>query len=221
MREMERPVEEREADGVEGDLWRDSHPIVLASKSLGRRLALQQTGLPFEAHPAEVDERTIEARIVAEGGGPDAVVAALSAAKALEISRRFPNSLVIGADQAASCAGQIFGKPADLAAAKAQLSILSGTAHRLHSGLAIAREGRILRETVGHADLVMRVLTDEFVDCYVARVGDAVLNSAGAYQVEGLGAHLFESISGDHWTILGLPLMQLLAFLREIGAVRG
>lgn len=205
--------------GGQDRLWRDPHPLLLASKSFGRQLALRQTGIPFEAHPAEIDEREIERRVAREGGGPDDIVAALSRAKALKISRQFPHALVVGADQAASCAGKIFGKPADMAAAKGQLAFLSGRAHRLHSGVALARGGAILAETAVHADLTMRALTEEFLDCYLTRVGDAVLGSAGAYQVEGLGVHLFDRIDGDHWTILGLPLLQLLALLRQAGAL--
>lgn len=221
MRETGRPVDRLEGNGFRGGLWREARPLLLASKSLGRRLVLQQTGLPFEAHPAKVDERSIESQILVGGGGPDDVVAALSRAKALQISRRFPQSLVIGADQAASCAGKIFGKPQDFDAAKRQLRFLSGRSHRLHSGLALVRGGVLLGETVAHADLVLRGLTEEFLDCYFSSVDDTVLSSAGAYQVEGLGVHLFESIAGDHWTILGLPLLHLLALLRKLGALRG
>lgn len=212
-------MEKAGARGGRDRLWRHPEPLLLASKSFGRQLALRQTGLPFEAHPAEIDEREIERRIAGEGGGPDDIVAALSRAKALKISWEFPQALVVGADQAASCAGKIFGKPADMGAAKRQLAFLSGRAHRLHSGVALAKGGALLGETVVHADLTMRALTEEFLDCYLARAGEAVLGSAGAYQVEGLGVHLFARIDGDHWTILGLPLLELLALLRQAGAL--
>lgn len=181
--------------------WRETQALLLASKSAGRRLALSQAALPFEVLPAEIDERAVERRVIRDGGGPDAVVLALSRAKALKISKDHPGRLVVGADQAGSLDGQIFGKPADLAAAKRQLAALSGRSHRLHSGFALARGEEILFEAVAHADLSMRRLDDAFIEAYLAAVGDLALNSAGAYQIEGLGAHLFEKIAGDHWTL--------------------
>ncbi len=204
-----------------GQFWLDPHPLILASKSAGRRLALRQTGIPFIVAPARVDERGIERRVQAEGGGPDAVVSMLARAKALAVSSDNPRSLVLGADQAASCEGRLFGKPASLADAKRQLTFLAGRTHRLHSGLALARGGVPLFETVAHADLRMRRLGDEFLDAYLAAAGDAVLSCAGAYEVEGLGVHLFSDIVGDHWTIMGLPLLPLLDALRREGALLG
>lgn len=199
--------------------WRETQALLLASKSAGRRLALSQAALPFEVLPAEIDERAVEGQVIRDGGGPDAVVLSLSRAKALKISKDRPGRLVVGADQAGSLDGQIFGKPADLAAAKRQLAALSGRTHRLHSGFALARGEEILFEAVAHADLSMRRLDEAFIEAYLAAVGDLALNSAGAYQIEGLGAHLFEKIAGDHWTILGLPLLELLAALRREGAL--
>jgi septum formation protein len=202
-------------------LWLLSQPLLLASKSAGRRLALSQANIPFDVVPAEIDERAIEAQVIRSGGDPDAVVLALSRAKALKIAQAHPGRLVLGADQAGSLEGQIFGKPADLSAAKHQLSALSGRRHRLHSGFALARDDRVLFDAVAHADLTMRQLDDAFLDAYLEAVGDVALTSAGAYQIEGLGAHLFEKIEGDHWTILGLPLLELLSTLRREGALLG
>ncbi|HTO80255.1 MAG TPA: Maf family protein [Methylocystis sp.] len=201
--------------------WVEPQPLLLASKSEGRRLALFQAAIPFEVAPAEVDERAIEARVIRAGGDPDAVVLALSRAKALTISQAHPGRLVVGADQAGSLEGQIFGKPEDLPAAKRQLSTLSGRVHRLHSGFALARGDKVLFEAVAHADLTMRRLDEAFLDAYLAAAGDVAVKSAGAYQIEGLGAHLFEKIAGDHWTILGLPLIELLSALRGEGALLG
>jgi len=202
-------------------LWRAGGPLILASKSLGRQLALQQTAIPFVAKPANLDERGLEQEILDSGGGADAVVLALACAKALAVSKEEPNSYVLGADQAASCEGRLFGKPESLEAAARQLRFLSGRSHRLHSGLALVRNGKILFETVCHADLTMRDLSDEFIAAYLAASCDSVLGSAGAYQIEGLGAHLFSAVEGDHWTILGLPLLPALDALRREGALFG
>jgi septum formation protein len=210
-----------EESGKRPAFWLESQPLLLASKSEGRRLALSQAAIPFEVAPAEIDERAIEAEVICAGGDPDAVVLALSRAKALNLSQALPERLVVGADQAGSLEGRIFGKPADMAAAKRQLAALSGRPHRLHSGFALARGDRILFEVVVHADLYMLRLDDAFLDAYLAAVGDVALRSAGAYQIEGLGAHLFEKIAGDHWTILGLPLLELLSALRREGALSG
>jgi septum formation protein len=205
--------------GPESGFWLESKPLALASKSEGRRLALAQTGIPFTVDPADVDERAIEALIRGRGGGPDAIALELAKAKALAVAARERDRWVLGADQVASCADQMFGKPADLARAAEQLRFLSGRAHRLHSAVALARNDRIVFETVARADLDMRPLSETFLQAYLARAGDKVLTSAGAYQVEGLGAHLFLEIRGDHWTIMGLPLLPVLDALRREGAL--
>jgi septum formation protein len=200
-------------------LWLDAAPLVLASKSVGRRMALAQAGLPFEAEPADIDERRIEAEVAAAGGGADEVAARLARDKALAVSAVKPGALVLGADQVASCAGRRFGKPADRAAAAEQLRFLSGRPHRLHSAVALVRDGALVFETVAHADLTMRSVSDAFLARYLGLVGLEVTTSAGAYQIEGLGVHLFERIDGDHWTILGLPLLPVLEALRREGAL--
>lgn len=204
---------------LESGLWRLEAPLVLASKSAGRRLALAQTGVSFDVMPADIDERALEADIVAGGGGGDEIAAALARAKALAVSAQAPDRYVIGADQVASCDGRNFGKPADMPAAKRLLEFLSGRTHRLHSAIAITRRGAVIFETVAHADMTMRSLSEAFIDAYLGEVGDNALASAGGYQVEGLGVHLFEAIDGDHSTILGLPLLPLLGALRREGAL--
>ncbi len=205
----------------EGLFWLAPKPLILASKSRGRRLVLEQTGIPFEASPAEIDERGLERTIIGQGGGADAVVCELARAKALLISAESPDSFVLGADQAASCEQRLFGKPADLAEAARQLAFLAGRTHRLHCAAALAHGGAIVFETVSHADMRMRPLNKAFIDFYLSIVGEAALTSAGAYQVEGLGVHLFAAISGDHWTILGLPILPVLEALRREGALLG
>jgi len=195
--------------------WRESAPLILASKSAGRRQALLHSGVPFESIPADVDERTIESRL--EEADADAIALALARAKALAIFAE--GRLVLGADQVASCEGRIFGKPADMKEAKALLRFLSGRRHRLHSAIALARDGVIIFETIGFADLTMRALSGEFIAAYLMAVGEHALTSAGAYQIEGVGAQLFSKVEGDHWTIMGLPLLSLLEALRREGAL--
>lgn len=200
-------------------LWLDSSPLALASKSEGRRLILEQTGIPFTVDPVDVDERAIEAAVVAGGGGADAVALELARRKALAGAARRPDRLVLGADQLASCEGRIFGKPVDSPRAAEQLRFLSGRTHRLHSAVALARDETVLCATVGHADLEMRPLSEAFIAAYLGLLGPRALTSAGAYQVEGLGVHLFSAVRGDHWTIIGLPLLPVLEALRREGAL--
>jgi septum formation protein len=195
--------------------WRESAPLILASKSVGRRQALLHSGVPFESIPADVDERAIESRL--KGADADTIASTLARAKALAISAK--GRLVLGADQVASCEGRIFGKPADMREAEALLRFLSGRRHRLHSAIALARDDAVIFETVAIADLTMCGLTDEFIAAYLAAVGETALTSAGAYQIEGVGAQLFSKVEGDHWTIMGLPLLELLEALRREGAL--
>lgn len=202
-------------------LWQCAQPLILASKSWGRRLVLQQTGIPFVAMPAELDERKIEDEIRAKDGGADEVARALARAKALKISLTAPEAYVLGADQVASCDGRLFGKPGALAEAAQQLAFLSGRPHRLHSAVALARGGSILFETVSHAELRMRELSASFIEAYLIVAGDGALSSAGAYQIEGMGVHLFSEVAGDHWTILGLPILPVLDALRRELALLG
>ncbi|WP_174242433.1 Maf family protein [Methylosinus sp. C49] len=193
--------------------------MILASKSKGRRMALEQTGAPFLIHPAEIDERAVEAEVLAAGGDADAVATRLAGDKAKGVSLARPGALVLGADQVASCEGRRFGKPQTVAAAGEQLRFLSGRTHRLHSAVALARDGAIIFETVAHADLTMRAFSDDFLARYLEIVAEEATTSAGAYQIEGLGVHLFERIIGDHWTIIGMPLLPVLEALRREGAI--
>ncbi len=203
-------------EGAISPFWRDSAPLILASRSAGRRQALLNSGVPFESFPADVDERAIELRL--GQADADAIALTLARAKALAISA--PGRFVLGSDQTASCEGRIFGKPADMGEAEALLRFLSGRRHRLHSAIALARDGAVIFDTVGVADLTMRGLSDDFIAAYLAAIGDSALTSAGAYQIEGPGAQLFSKVEGDHWTIMGLPLLALLEALRREGALR-
>ncbi|HEY8031937.1 MAG TPA: nucleoside triphosphate pyrophosphatase [Methylocella sp.] len=199
--------------------WRGTAPLVLASQSPARQGLLGAAGIPFEISAAAIDERGIEAPLVKLGANAADIALHLSRAKALKISGEKPDRLVIGADQMLCLEGRLFGKPASRAAAMAQLGALSGRTHELYSGCCVAREKTVLFETVGVAKLYCRHLSPAFIEAYMAKSGDAVLGSAGVYQIEGLGIHLFDAIEGDHATILGLPLLALLKFLREEGSL--
>jgi len=187
--------------------------LILASASAARAALLTGAGLIFKRVPADIDERLVEEEL---GDLPPVDVAqALADVKALEVSMRRPGDLVIGADQTLALGDERFHKPRDRAEALRQLTRLSGCRHDLHSGLAIARDGEILHRAVDSAHLTMRPLSQRFVSHYLQVVGETVLGSVGAYQLEGYGVQLFEAIDGNHFTILGLPLLPLLDFLRE------
>ncbi|ARO28030.1 Maf-like protein [Rhizobium sp. YTUHZ045] len=195
--------------------------LILASSSPFRRMLMENAGLSFEAHPAEIDERAVEAPLEKAGAKPDTVACILAKAKAEDVSARFPEALVIGSDQTMSLGDRVFHKPKDMADAANHLRALSGTTHRLNSAIAIVRDGAVLWEHIGHAELTMRSLTEDFIARHLARVGKRALSSVGAYQLEGEGVQLFEKIEGDYFTILGLPMLPLLGKLREFGAIDG
>ncbi len=203
------------ANPLRSSFWTGGAPLILASASLGRQIVLRQAGLPFEARPAQIDERAIEASL--GNVAADVVAAALARAKALAVSDLSGDRWVIGADQVASCERRMFGKSPNREAAAELLRFLSGRTHRLHSAVALVRSGEVVFETVAHADLEMRVLSESFINAYLDAMGDAALSSAGAYQVEGLGAQLFCQVRGDHWTIMGLPVLPLLEAMRQAG----
>jgi septum formation protein len=200
-------------------LWLADKPLVLASKSASRRALLQGAGIPIEVLAADIDERGIETK--AKLADPGAVAALLAREKAIAVSVQHPDRLVIGADQTLALEQRRFSKPADRTAARDQLKALRGQSHALHSAVAIMRDGKPVFEHCAVARLTMRAFSDDFLESYLDAVGDAVLASVGAYQVEGLGVQLFERIEGDHSTILGLPLLPVLAALRRDGALNG
>jgi septum formation protein len=198
-------------------LWHADKPLVLASKSEVRRRILEDAGIPLEVVPADIDERGIEAR--AGQLTPGQVAAVLAQEKARAVAVRLPGRLVLGADQTLALDERSFTKPADRAAARAQLRALRGRLHELHSAIALVRNGVVLFEHRAVARLTMRAFSDEFLDDYIAAAGDAVTASVGCYQVERLGIQVFEGIEGDHLTIMGLPLLPLLDFLRREGLI--
>lgn len=198
-------------------IWRGNNPLVLASQSRARQMLLGNAGLAFQAVPADIDERAIQQK-----SGllkPGEIAALLAQEKALLISAKMPDRHVIGADQTLALGQRQFSKPAGRAQAAEQLRALAGNTHELHSAVAVARGGEILFSDVEVARMTMRQLSGEEIRSYLDTAGEAVTSSVGAYQLEGLGIHLFERIEGDHFTILGLPLLPLLAFLREQGLV--
>ena len=186
--------------------------LVLASSSSARKALLTGAGLRFEASPAQIDERALEAELL--GKPPEAVARTLAEAKAIDVSRKNPSATVIGGDQVLAFDGELLHKPADLAAARSQLDRLRGKLHHLHCGIALARDGAVLWSETHTARLLMREFTDTERDEVLALEGDAVLGSVGAYRLEGPSVRLFAAIEGDYFTILGLPLLPLLTALR-------
>jgi septum formation protein len=198
-------------------LWVADEPLVLASKSESRRAVLAGAAIPVEVLPADIDERAIEAQA---GPKPPAEIALMLArAKARAVTVKRPGRLVLGADQTLALGDRLFAKPADLAAARDQLRSLRGRTHELHSAVVVARDGAVLFEQCEIARLTMRDFSDRFLEAYVEAAGLAVTASVGGYQVEGAGIQLFARIDGDHFTILGLPLLHLLHYLRRTGCL--
>jgi septum formation protein len=194
-------------------LWRGKYPLILASQSRARQALLANAGIDFEAVPADIDEREIQQ---ASGlSTPGDIAALLARRKALSVSLRQPGRFVVGADQTLARGARLFAKPAGPAQAAEQLRALAGGSHELHSAVAVARDGEILFEGAFIARMTMRQLGEPEIVAYLDAAGEAVTTSVGAYQLERLGVHLFERVEGDHFTILGLPLLPLLAFLRS------
>jgi septum formation protein len=188
---------------------------VLASKSAIRRETLEAAEIPIEVNPAEIDERQLEADAI--GATPAEIAGLLAMAKAQAVSRKAPGRIVVGADQTLAFAGRVFSKAADRRAARAQLLSLRGRTHELHAAAAVVRSGDVLFAHTSTAALTVREFSDTFLDGYLDAAGDAVMQSVGAYQLERAGVHLFDSIAGDHFTILGLPMLPLLEFFRQQG----
>ncbi|MCG5241923.1 Maf family protein [Azospirillum doebereinerae] len=191
--------------------------LVLASGSRTRAAMLERAGLTAILDKPLVDEEEVKLAGRAEGVPADAVAEALAELKAQRVTRRHPGALVIGADQMLDCEGIWFDKPADRAGARDQLLSLRGKTHQLVSCAVVLRDGQRLWHKVDRAKLTMRWFSEAFLDDYLDRAGEEVLHSVGAYQLEGLGAQLFQKVEGDFFTILGLPLLPLLGFLRVHG----
>jgi len=188
--------------------------IILASASPARAQILRAAGVEAEIQPARLDEAAIKAALVAACAPPRDVADKLAEMKALRISARNPGRLVLGADQVLVHDGWLYDKPADLDAARVQLRALRGRSHQLLSAAVIALDGTVVWRHVGQAELVMRPFSDAFLNTYLIRMGAAVTGTVGCYRLEGLGSQLFSSVDGDYFTILGLPLLEVLGYLR-------
>jgi septum formation protein len=195
--------------------------LVLASGSATRRAMLERAGLSVTIDPPDVDEGALKQDCRARGLSAGDTAMELAVAKARQVAPRHPGRIVLGADQMLECGGEWFDKPVDRAAAARQIACLSGRTHTLFSAIAAIRDGDVIWRRLESADLSVRSLSPEFIESYLDRIGDAVLNSVGGYQVEGLGIQLFDAIRGEHSTILGMPLIPLLGFLRDEGVIAG
>ena len=199
--------------------WLGPQPLLLASTSPTRRLLLEGAGLPVETEAPGVDERAVEAACA--GLAPPDLARWLAEAKTLAVARRHPDRVVVGADQVLALGDTLFHKPTDLEAAGAQIARLAGRTHHLHAAFAVAHGAEIVAGAVETASLTMRPLDEGQIAAYLACAGESRLcASVGGYQLEGLGIHLFEHVAGEHSTILGLPLLPLLAALRADGWLR-
>jgi len=196
-------------------IWRGKDPLILASQSRARQMLLANAGISFKAVPADIDERSVQKN--SGLSAPGEIAGLLAGEKARFVSSKNPGRYVVGADQTLALGNRLFSKPAGRAQAAEQLHLLAGGRHELHSAVVVAHDGKILFSEVSIARMTMRQLSGEEIRNYLDTAGDAVTTSVGAYQLEGLGVHLFERIEGDHFTILGLPLLPLLAFLRGQG----
>ncbi|NKC03515.1 Maf-like protein [Brucella haematophila] len=195
--------------------------LILASKSPFRSALLKNAGIEFSGESADIDERAVEAPLYESGATPEEVAQVLAEAKALDVSEKNPGAVVIGCDQTLSLGDEIFHKPANMEAAGRQLLQFSGKTHQLNSAVVLVKDGETLWRHVSVARMTMRKLDPAFVGRYLGRVGDSALSSVGAYQVEGPGIQLFEKIEGDYFTIVGLPLLPLLAELRKEHLIDG
>jgi septum formation protein len=187
--------------------------VILASQSVARQQLLRNAQIDFEILPADIDERGLQN----SSGLKDAskIADLLAQEKARHVSKLCAGRFVIGADQTMALGSRIFSKPVDRAAAEQQLRSLSGNTHHLHSAVAVAKDGEVLFTHIGTAQMTMRTLSNDHIARYLDLAGAAVTKSVGGYQLEDVGVHLFERIEGDYFTILGLPLLPLLGFLRS------
>lgn len=193
--------------------------MILASASPVRARLLAATGLEFTVIAAEIDERTIKAAVRRDRGSAVDCALALAEAKAQHISAQHPRVLVIGADQVLVCGGAWFDKPHDLTAARDQLCALRGREHELATAVCAVCDGERLWSEISRPRLAIRTFSEAFLDDYLAAEGGETLGSVGGYRLEGRGIQLFSQIDGDYFAILGLPLLGLLAFLRDRGAI--
>jgi|RhiMethySRZTD1v2_1073278.scaffolds.fasta_scaffold686295_2 septum formation protein len=200
--------------------WAPAQRLVLASASQHRRRLLKAAGLVFDVVPAAVDEAASKRALVLSGADASVIAGSLAGEKALVVSAKWPEALVIGADQVLACNGELFDKPGSLAAARTQLRRLRGRTHQLHTGVALAHNQHIVWQRTDTARLQMRPFSDAFLECYLLQAGEAIWATVGAYEIEGVGLQLFASVRGDASTIIGLTMLPLLSELRARGVIR-
>jgi septum formation protein len=216
MREGQSNIETK-IESPAGDTMTSS--LILASGSPYRRQLMESAGLAFAVEPARIDERMIETPLVENGATPEMVAIALATAKATDVSARHPSAYVIGSDQVMSIEGRLFHKCTSVEMARHQLMLMRGKTHRLSSAICIVRDGHEAWQDIAVADMTFRNFSDDFLDSYLERAGSNVLLTVGAYSYEGLGQQLFEKVDGDFFTIIGLPMLPLLAALRNLGII--
>ncbi|WP_438751180.1 Maf-like protein [Pararhizobium sp. O133] len=193
--------------------------LILASASPFRRMLLDNAGIRYQAKAADIDERAIEAEVEAQNLSPQEVALVLAEAKAKNVGQSFPGHIVIGSDQTMSLGSRVYHKPKDMDEARRHLLSLSGAVHQLNSAIVLTRDNEVMWKHVSSAKMSVRPLAGDFIERHLGRVGDKALSSVGAYQLEGEGIQLFDGIEGDYFTILGLPMLPLLAKLRELGVI--
>jgi septum formation protein len=195
--------------------------LVLASASATRRAMLERAGVTVTTDAPDLDEGAIKEDCHRRGLSAGETATQLAIAKAVRVAPRHPGDIVLGADQMLECGGEWFDKPADRVAAARQIGKLSGRTHMLFSAVAVVRDDAVIWRGLESAELAVRTLSAKFIESYLDRIGDAALSSVGGYQVEGLGIQLFDAIRGEHSTILGMPLIPLMGFLRDEGVIVG
>ena len=196
-------------------VWRFHKPLLLASSSASRAHLLKAAKIPFTAVDPEVDERAFEMKLGPDHLNASELAVALATAKARDVSKRVPGSLVLGADQTLDLDGAILSKVRSKSEARDRLKLMAGRTHNLYSAFTVILDDRIVFSSFEAATLTMRNIEPDFLRWYMDAAGDAVLKSVGCYELEGIGIHLFNRIEGEHSTILGLPLLPILAFFRS------
>ncbi|MDA0221943.1 MAG: Maf family protein [Proteobacteria bacterium] len=191
--------------------------IILASASEARRKLLEQSNVPFTTQTAELDENTPKRTLLAEGKKPKEIAIALAELKVLSVTAKNPTAWVIGADQVVDFDGELLSKPNSMSEAREQLLSLRGQTHKLFSAAVIAHNGKVIWRHTGEVRLTMRDFSDIYLEGYLARIGTDALATVGSYKLEEEGVRLFSQIQGDYFSVLGLPLLEILNFLTETG----